>query len=618
MKIKEILSKFNIIKKGKDLSENSQILNDIFDIIKEKGWVIDSIMEKIPEDIKKDSNFWKDFIKNIVIVDDIYIKYGVKILMQELENKYLNKKEIQEIYIYGLKYQKMSYLKNERELTTFLDKKLIWDKSDLKAKFFKLLSEEPKILYTLSDEMKKDREVVLCFAKNILSTQIEPNYLKLPKEIGDDDEIMNLLIKKEPSCIKLASDRIASNKKLIKNIIKKSPEHFSLCNQSIQEDKEIALIALNGSKNNFQFVRGNLRRDKEVILTALKSNYKAIDDLESQFYADRDIIKEAIKGEGRMIRYASDELKNDKELAKMAINHNFLAYLDIGEEAKKDETLFFKTLEASLKYDRAGYNFTTLYERSPFKDDFDVTLRVLKKFKKNIVPETKELRGNKDFILKALDHMNVFGEAKNLFNDDEVIKKALKWKENIVHVDKSNKHYRDNIVDAIINIGVIRTEFDHIKHDRDILKELFEEIDRITPSNNSFEKRIMLFFQIIDGRKYTAQYMILSFDILKNMDRGKKIIPLIFNESYDYLTRDRTVVEAFIKADENNLLLIKHGYAESVEFLSQYKDIIVKNKDNKDWEKLYSVIEMFDREDMLNNALSNIKKQDGMNKRKKI
>lgn len=224
-----------------------------------------------------------------------------------------------------------------------------------KEEVLKVIKEDGLYLVYVSQELKKDQEVVLEAIKNNSEAIRE-----VDASLLGDKEFMTKALEYSVN---------AKNYHLGANPL-------IYASKELQQDKEFVLDVVRKKGEALQYA-DYFKQDKEVVLEAIRNNAFALGYADELAKSDKEIVLEAVNKNGWVLSCASEELKNDKEVVMAAAqqiresidksiangeieNPEFYLY-DIGEELQQDE-VFMKKIEkimegqAELEYDQMTSN----------------------------------------------------------------------------------------------------------------------------------------------------------------------------------------------------------------------------------------------------------------------
>ena len=141
------------------------------------------------------------------------------------------------------------------------------------------------------------------------SLKRNPFILKDYVEFQDDEEIVNVAVKKNGLALEFASSRLQNNYNMVMTAVSKNG------------------LAL-------QFASKELRSNFEIVNAAVKSNGLALQYASNELKNNRDVVLNAIKSNGLSFRYASRDIINEKEVILEALN-NINCYLNWEDDIMK-------------------------------------------------------------------------------------------------------------------------------------------------------------------------------------------------------------------------------------------------------------------------------------------
>jgi hypothetical protein len=222
------------------------------------------------------------------------------------------------------------------------------------------------LITEIGEDLRKDRSFVL----NILTnTKVFPNYTIIDSELLKKDKDIALLVIKNgsPECFYKLSNELKKDRDIVFQAVKSLPVNLQFVNGVYKSDKEIVKMAVVKKASTFQFARRKLREDKEFVLDILDGlnsmiSLDLLGNLKDSFKLDIDILKEVFKHNYPGVLQCSnyDEILLHLVEKKISLNDFF----SIVPNEKMQETSFL--LDVISKYDlnKGVYYHTEGFKRN--------------------------------------------------------------------------------------------------------------------------------------------------------------------------------------------------------------------------------------------------------------
>ena len=217
-------------------------------------------------------------------------------------------------------------------------------------------------LETLSEEFKKDRDVVL----EAIKTSGMGGLQNADKKFYKDRDLILIAVTKDGICLNRADENLKKDKEIVLAACKNNGDALGDAHDTLKKDKEIVLVAVKNSGWALQHADENLKKDRDIVIEAVKQNGTAIEYAHPDLKKDRDIVIEAVKRDGTAIEYLDESFKNDREIVLKAVSTLALRSVlaDVAENFKKDKEIVKAALDGSI--DAFDYADKTLYEDKDF------------------------------------------------------------------------------------------------------------------------------------------------------------------------------------------------------------------------------------------------------------
>ena len=231
-----------------------------------------------------------------------------------------------------------------------------------KKEALEIVKEDGFALETLSEEFKKDRDVVL----EAIKTSGMGGLQNADKKFYKDRDLILIAVTKDGICLNRADENLKKDKEIVLAACKNNGDALGDAHDTLKKDKEIVLVAVKNSGWALQHADENLKKDRDIVIEAVKQNGTAIEYAHPDLKKDRDIVIEAVKRDGTAIEYLDESFKNDREIVLKAVSTLGLqsALQCVAENFKKDKEIVKAALDGSI--DAFDYADKTLYEDKDF------------------------------------------------------------------------------------------------------------------------------------------------------------------------------------------------------------------------------------------------------------
>ena len=307
-----------------------------------------------------------------------------------------------------------------------------------KKEALEIVKEDGFALETLSEEFKKDRDVVL----EAIKTSGMGGLQNADKKFYKDRDLILIAVTKDGICLNRADENLKKDKEIVLAACKNNGDALGDAHDTLKKDKEIVLVAVKNSGWALQHADENLKKDRDIVIEAVKQNGTAIEYAHPDLKKDRDIVIEAVKRDGTAIEYLDESFKNDREIVLKAVSTLALRSVlaDVAENFKKDKEIVKAALDGSI--DAFDYADKTLYEDK----DFIKSLMINEKggnVLDSLSRSKAKLADDKEIINLALENSDHYG----LTGGDWWQDRSLEWiKINQDIVEKIVKKNLPNLV----------------------------------------------------------------------------------------------------------------------------------------------------------------------------
>jgi len=231
-----------------------------------------------------------------------------------------------------------------------------------KKEALEIVKEDGFALETLSEEFKKDRDVVL----EAIKTSGMGGLQNADKKFYKDRDLILIAVTKDGICLNRADENLKKDKEIVLAACKNNGDALGDAHDTLKKDKEIVLVAVKNSGWALQHADENLKKDRDIVIEAVKQNGTAIEYAHPDLKKDRDIVIEAVKRDGTAIEYLDESFKNDREIVLKAVSTLGLqsALQCVPENFKKDKEIVRAALDGG--FDAFDHADKTLYEDKDF------------------------------------------------------------------------------------------------------------------------------------------------------------------------------------------------------------------------------------------------------------
>jgi hypothetical protein len=232
------------------------------------------------------------------------------------------------------------YKMNEKEEF----QRTVVDHLNNKASVIKLLNNQCIWFFEISDELKKDRDIVLLAIKKdgrnfeylddefkvdgeIIKASFKTKhipfreiFINAPSSVLNEPEIANFCLKKDLRTLEYLNENYSDNKQLLIDLKVCTLEYMS---DKLKHDKDVVLNCVSQLGNKLQFASADLQDDYDVVLTAVKNEGDALRYASERLRTDPKIVKAAIRNDWTAASYISDEARSNKDIILYAIKKDF-------------------------------------------------------------------------------------------------------------------------------------------------------------------------------------------------------------------------------------------------------------------------------------------------------
>ena len=234
--------------------------------------------------------------------------------------------------------------------------------------------------------------------------------------INNKDELMRFL-KKGNIVLKFASDDLKKDREVVLEAIKHGGAQIQYASEDLRADKTLGLLAVQKYGRALQYLSEDLRKDRQIVLEAIKNNGCALEYAHEDLKKDKELILEAIKNRKSALKYADEQTVLDKDFFATVygdneIVHNYLESQQIDDEEQffnqiqKDEIIYKYFLQEALDGNEEVKKYILKYLENVDCQNWRSRSNENAMVQKRIVLETLEkIRSRKDsnFLLSVIE-----------------------------------------------------------------------------------------------------------------------------------------------------------------------------------------------------------------------
>ena len=229
-----------------------------------------------------------------------------------------------------------------------------------KKEALEIVKEDGFALETLSEEFKKDRDVVL----EAIKTSGMGGLQNADKKFYKDRDLILIAVTKDGICLNRADENLKKDKEIVLAACKNNGDALGDAHDTLKKDKEIVLVAVKNSGWALQHADENLKKDRDIVIEAVKRDGTAIEYLDESFKNDREIVLKAVSTLGLQsaLQCVAENFKKDKEIVRAALDGSIDAF-DYADKTLYEDKDFIKSLMINEK----GVNVLDSLSRSKAK-----------------------------------------------------------------------------------------------------------------------------------------------------------------------------------------------------------------------------------------------------------
>lgn len=358
----------------------SERLKKDFNVIKEALRRDVDAMRFVSKELSEDIEFWQK-LKTLKVIDSglsCYIKSTLLKTVEDFEKvEYFFKND----FYNDLTRVSQEVLKDEK-----IAKRILMKDSSLLAMFPKEIRSNKKIIKSLQESvyhqydsfgesLRDDEEIFL----KAVSIRVM-NFLSASERIKSDKKILRRGIILEPGIYNLLTVEQRNDEQLFSTLLRSAkkkgffefkykPRKSWCANKQIAEhcirldpmslrffkelnnDEGLVRLALSKDGRAFSYINESLKRKKELILLALKTSPYIMEEVGAEFQKDEDCCKAAVEGIGWLYSGLEASMRLNKELLLIALKESEGLVAHVPEELREDEDV----MKSELKSDTLHY-----------------------------------------------------------------------------------------------------------------------------------------------------------------------------------------------------------------------------------------------------------------------
>jgi hypothetical protein len=206
-----------------------------------------------------------------------------------------------------------------------------------KKEALEIVKDDGFALETLSEEFKKDRDVVL----EAIKTSGMGGLQYADKSFYKDRDLILIAVKKNGRCLNRADENLKKDREIVFAALENDGDALGDAHDTLKKDKEIVLVAVKNSGWALQHADENLKKDRDIVIEAVKQTGTAIEYAHPDLKKDKEIALMAIKVDGAALEYLDESFKNDRDFVLKAVSTNDMqsALQHAAENFKKDKEI---------------------------------------------------------------------------------------------------------------------------------------------------------------------------------------------------------------------------------------------------------------------------------------
>eukprot|EP00945_MAST-04E_sp_MAST-4E-sp1_P002915 g2915.t1 len=325
-----------------------------------------------------------------------------------------------------------------------------------------------------SDELRKDRKIMVEAMKNNEMASMYADELRKEMEtvnnnglyyasygLRNDRYIVMEAVKNNGLDLQYASKELQKDREIVLAAVKNNGMALEYASYGLREDREITMEAVKNNGMALKYASYGLQMDREIVLAAVKNNGMALEYASDELRKDREITMEAVKNNGMALKYASYGLQMDREIVLAAVKNNGMALEYASDELRKDREITMEAVKnngMALKY--ASYG--------PRKDR-EIVLAAVKNNGMASMYASDELRKE----LAAVNKNGLYYASYGLRNDRYIVMEAVKNNGlDLQYASKELQKDREIVLAAVKNNGMALEYASYgLREDREITME---------------------------------------------------------------------------------------------------------------------------------------------------
>ena len=295
-------------------------------------------------------------------------------------------------------------------------------------------------------------------------------------EAQDDNELVQIAVKKNGLALEYASDRLRDDFDTVMLAVKKNGLSLEFASYTLKRNEKIIDAAIKSNGAALQFVPQDLRNNRKLILQAAPNCN--IEDIPEQFLADEEIAEILIDSDPAAFSYLPDELRKNTNFIIQAARKDGSIFMYVPDETLENKAIVLKiSAEISgvlqfvseeltndkevaltaMKAPGSPYGYDAL--SSKLKTDADVVRTLI-----------QHIRYGSDDECDFCHFFNVYNIPKQLLSDNVLIRKVVE----IYECDDIVPDFSKDFALRAIELGICNTDLlsDELMDDPDIQEAL--------------------------------------------------------------------------------------------------------------------------------------------------
>ena len=184
------------------------------------------------------------------------------------------------------------------------------------------------------------------------SLKREPLLLKDYVEFQDDEEIVNIAVKKNGLALKFASSRLQNNYNIAMTAVSKNGLALEFVSEVLRGNFEIVNAAIKSNGLALQYASDELKNNRDVVLNAIKSNGLSFRYASRDIIIEKEVILEALDNincnlnwEDDIMKFIPDKFYNDKDIMMLMLDLNTCSVYSASDKLLHNKTYLKKAVK---------------------------------------------------------------------------------------------------------------------------------------------------------------------------------------------------------------------------------------------------------------------------------